>query len=364
MILSICDVPAVLKVLKILKIVITIIKIAVPILLIIAAMLDLVKAVTNSELNKMSKPIINKVIAAVLVFLIPTFVNTILTITMTENEYQKCFNNATDERIREINIQTMDKLIEKAKEDESTSSIGDAKGYLVNIKDQDLIEKYQKEIEELEKKLEEKRKKEEEERKKKQQADNPPSGPGYNPGGTFNGNKFTVSEDDLFFITKVSVCEQGDATGAAAEASLIANRYDLYGKNKYSTITDYVRNSGWWSCAKSKRTINVKDEHIAAVRNVIVNGVRTLPLYVDEHDCFDCNKSLCSNGNRGDICKIVTNGRTMESMSDIKNRSNYISGQTVLYNKYGGTYTFYSFPTSHSDPFGYTATGYKRATGN
>lgn len=356
MILSICDVPEVLKVIKIVKIVITIIKIAVPIILIISAMIDLVKAVTNAELNKITKPIVNKVIAAVLIFLIPTFVNVILTITMTENNYNKCFSDATDENIRAIYIRNMDELVQKAETEETIQAVGTARSYLVNIKDNDLKEQYNKKLDEIEKRIEEKRKKEQE--------DDTPSGPGENPGGTFNGNRFDVSEDDLFFITKVSVCEQGDSVGAAAEASLIANRYDLYGRNKYSTITDYVRNSGWWSCAKTKRTINVKDEHIAAVRKVIVDGVRTLPLYVDEHDCFDCNNSTCSNGNRGDICKLVTNGKTTENMSDIKNRNNYKSGQTVIYNKYGGTYTFYSFPTSHSDPFGYTERGYKKATGN
>ena len=58
MILSICELPEFLKVVKIVKIVITIIKIVVPILLMISAMIDLVKAVTNAELNKMTKPII------------------------------------------------------------------------------------------------------------------------------------------------------------------------------------------------------------------------------------------------------------------------------------------------------------------
>ena len=370
MILSICELPEFLKVVKIVKIVITIIKIVVPILLMISAMIDLVKAVTNAELNKMTKPIVTKVVAAILVFMIPTLVDVIFTITMTEKTYNNCFTNATDERIRQIYIENMDALIEKAKKEETTSAIGDAKNYLVNIKDQDLKDKYQKEIDEIEKALEEKRKKEEEERKKKQeqeqQQEQQPiqSGNVYLCSGTYTGTKFTVSEDDLFFITKVSLCEQGTVKGAATEASLIANRYDLYGHKKYNNITDYVRNSGWWSCAKTKRTINVKDEHIAAVRNVIVNGVRTVPLYVDEHDCFDCNKSLCPNGNRGDICKLVTNGVTTENMADIKNRGNYISGKTREYNKYGGSYTFYCFATEKSDPFGYTDRGYKLATGS
>ena len=66
----------------------------------------------------------------------------------------------------------------------------------------------------------------------------------------------------------------------------------------------------------------------------------------------------------GDICKIVTNGATINDMNAIKNRSNYIQGKTVLYNRYGGVYTFYAFPCSSCDPFGYTNTAYNKVNKN
>ena len=72
MILNVCDLPDVLKVMRIVNIAITIIKVIVPIILIVSAMIDFARAVSNSELNKISKTMINKVIAAVLVFLMPT----------------------------------------------------------------------------------------------------------------------------------------------------------------------------------------------------------------------------------------------------------------------------------------------------
>ena len=79
------------------------------------------------------------------------------------------------------------------------------------------------------------------------------------------------------------------------------------------------------------------------------------PPYVDEHDCINCNSSnKCSNGSLGDICSITNNGRSITNMSDLKNRSRYVSGKTVIHNVYGGDYTFYSFPCSSCDPFGYT----------
>ncbi len=97
MILSICDLPDVVKVMKIVKIVITIIRIVVPILLIVSVMIDLVKAVTNAELNKITKPMVNKVIAAILVFLIPTFVRLIANIVGVSTEYEKCLGDLTVE---------------------------------------------------------------------------------------------------------------------------------------------------------------------------------------------------------------------------------------------------------------------------
>ena len=87
---------------------------------------------------------------------------------------------------------------------------------------------------------------------------------------------------------------------------------------------------------------------LKAVKDVLVNGNRTLPLYVDEHDCISC-------GSYGfDINKIKVNGKTITDHSWLLNKSNYIKDKTVIYNKYGAVYTFYSFPTSTSDPFGYT----------
>lgn len=92
MILNICDLTDVKKVMKIIGTVITIIKIAVPIILIISAMLDLVKAVNNAELNKITKPMVNKIIAAILVFMIPGLVKLIARITLTDTSYESCLN--------------------------------------------------------------------------------------------------------------------------------------------------------------------------------------------------------------------------------------------------------------------------------
>ncbi len=97
MILSICDLPDVVKVMGIVKIVITIIRIAVPILLMVSVMIDFVRAILDAELNKITKVMVNKVIAAVLVFLIPTFVRLIANIVGVSTEYEKCLGDLTVE---------------------------------------------------------------------------------------------------------------------------------------------------------------------------------------------------------------------------------------------------------------------------
>lgn len=163
--------------------------------------------------------------------------------------------------------------------------------------------------------------------------------------GSIIGQKYSLSETELLHIAYQCQCEQGSATGAAAEASLMANRFELFNK-KYSNIYDYIKNSGWWAHSKSHMSGNpkVNASVLEAVRSVLVYGNRTLPLYVDEHDCFS------------DISKATNGGASIS----VKDRSSYVSGSTVIYNRYGAVYTFYTFPDSHADPFGYTNSAYSK----
>ena len=173
--------------------------------------------------------------------------------------------------------------------------------------------------------------------------------------------KYNLTTAQLKGIARVCQREQGSVKGAAAEASLIANRYELYG-SKYSSIYTYVRNSGWWG-SKSKNDKTMSSGSLSskienAVRDVLVDGKRTLPKYVDEHDCIYC-------GSYGyDITKIVTDGKKITSHSELRKHSNYISNKTKIYNKYGATYTFYTFPTESSDPFGYTKESNRKKYGD
>ena len=105
---------------------------------------------------------------------------------------------------------------------------------------------------------------------------------------------YNLTETELIKIASLCQQEQGTAKGAAAEASLMANRFEMYG-SKYSSVYDYARNSGWFAKAGTHMDkMNASNAVIEAVRNVLINGKRTLPKYIDEHDCFSDLKS-CTN---------------------------------------------------------------------
>lgn len=189
-----------------------------------------------------------------------------------------------------------------------------------------------------------------------------------------NFTKYSFEGDLLEQIASVCYREQGSERGAAAEASLIANKFEYSSdaqkyKEKYGKtgtgLYHYLLESGWWGNPSSTMAQkNAPDSVVSAVRSVLVDGKRTLPRYIDEHDCWDCNSyNRCSDGKRGDICSINTGSRVQTSMSDIRNRSNYVKNETLVKNVYGANYTFYTFPTQNSDPFGYLSEKLRQTVG-
>ena len=145
---------------------------------------------------------------------------------------------------------------------------------------------------------------------------------------------YQLSEDQVIKIARLCQQEQGTAVGAAAECSLALNLFEKSG-GKYSSVYDYMRNSGWFAHAAYHMDYGeCTDAVLSAVKSVLA-GNRTLPSYIDEHDCFS------------DIQSIST-GRKYD-------RDAYIKDKTIITNVYGSVYTFYAFPDENSDPFGYTS---------
>lgn len=153
--------------------------------------------------------------------------------------------------------------------------------------------------------------------------------------------KYELSEDKLIKITKLCVQEQGTISGIKAEASLAANILETntyYAKRFGNDIYSFMRYSGWFSNASYYMDNGeATKEQVDAIKDVLVFANRTLPQYVDEHDCFS------------DIVSTSNYGKPFNK----RDRSKYIKDVTVITNKYGSIYTFYCFPDVKADPFGY-----------
>jgi len=346
MFFNICENSNILSAILFAKELINIISIFVPIILIIMLSVELLKIVVSGDDNgfkKHSKSIVTKAIAAVAIFFIPTLVNLLLSM-LNKVSYNDtlCWVNATDETIADY--KTLEEARNKVEEEkiaaEKKKSEEERKA-LAELREQARIEN---------------EKKAEEAEKENNNGNDNGNNSGNSASKTFAGTKYNLTESQLIALARVCTAEQGSVNGAAAEASLMANLFENtsgFGSGA-SGLYNYVRTSGWFSNAASKMDSgSYTPEILAAVKDVLINGNRILPTDVVEHDCWFCNSKRCSNGNEGDICKIVTNGTTMTSESDISNRNNYVQDNTVIYNVYGSIYKFYTFPSDNSDPFGY-----------
>lgn len=148
---------------------------------------------------------------------------------------------------------------------------------------------------------------------------------------------FKLTDAEIRGVANIIKHEQGTNEGRFAEASLIANRAEIHNASIKSTCT-----GGWFAHGKVRFSVGTNDAKcIQIVKKVLVDGKRTLPGYVDEHDYI------------GDIATVTNDGVSVKS-----DKSKWESHKTKIHNNMGSTYTFYSFPGGYKsgvDPFGYTS---------
>ena len=310
--ISYCSSQALASILNILKNILTLIHIIGPILLIISLIITITKLVNNPDEKKYKKNIKNELIAIILLFFVPIIIN--VTMLMLDDSFNiaTCWNS--------VGSYSNNSSYKNTNTDNKKESIYENK---------DSYEKGEK---------------------RKDNNNNNNSSSNQEPvSGTGNFIKYSLSESQLKAITALAIHEQGTAKGAAAEASLMANRFELYG-SKYGNgadgLVNYVKNSGWFAHASRNMSDTgvITESALQAVRSVLIDGRRTLPGYIDEHDCFS------------DISSIST--------GSVNDRSAYKQFETKIHNKYGSNYTFYSFPDSSSDPFGYTSEEKRKQIGD
>ena len=205
MILSICSDPRVLSIIRLVKIVITIIKIVVPLILIISGMIGFVRATMQGEVNDTLKSLIRKVIAAILIFLIPTFVSILANLVGSNNEYVSCFKSATKDGVNEAYVAQAKQYVLDAKNTLNTGLYTVARTAVSKLDDEGVKSSLEKELvsinDEIIKAQEERKKKEEERKKAGDNGGNGSSGgssgSGLSPtsGGSINPDgKYTKAE--------------------------------------------------------------------------------------------------------------------------------------------------------------------------
>ena len=156
---------------------------------------------------------------------------------------------------------------------------------------------------------------------------------------------YSLNDTQLRHLSIICYREQGNnLDGVRACASHMCNYYELWGKG-FSSLYECVFGSGWyWDKARNEKWVKehptVPQDIVDAVHDVICEGHRTLPDYVDEYDCLSDIKTASNNG-------------TIIFKND---RKQYKKDVTKIQNVYGSTYTFYCFPDGAEgtcDAFGY-----------
>lgn len=327
--LDFCTSSDILKILLFIIIIIKYIFLIIPIVLLLMLGIDFFKNITTFKENDMKQNLniaIKRIIYCGCIFFVPTIVSLVISlidnsVSNLKDDYQSCISN-----INNIDYyEKLKKLEEEIKEKELNDKIEKAKS--IQKENSAIKSSIINDISNI-------------------------NDDSDSNNGSIIGQKYNLTESQLRGIAMVCQKEQGSVKGAMAEASLMANRFELYGSSYGSDgegLFNYVANSGWFASGSTAvyNTSKLRDDILAGVKEVLVLGRRTLDFYVDEHDCIDCGSSF-------DIYKIIVNGTTITDRDGLKNHNNYKKDKTIIYNVHTAVYTFYSFPDTNSDPFGYT----------
>ena len=193
----------------------------------------------------------------------------------------------------------------------------------------------------------------------------------YNPGnepecsntvsnGTYMGQQYSLTEAEVAGLARAAQNENNcSMTAFKNELSIMANLYEKNGEGQ--GIARYVseldsRGKSWF--AKSTRdayadtSISVSEEQLSAVREVLIQGKRTLPPQIREHDCLGDIEWIETDG----VKKYATDPGHC-SGTGLTDKSLYVSGKTKIKNVYGSLYVFYEFigggANGCGDPIGY-----------
>ena len=188
-ILGICSNPEILKVINLIKIVITGIMIATPIVLIVVTMLDVAKLVADPhpDVTKRIKDIfLYRFIACAVIMAVPLLVKTI-TNTVGATDYTECISMATNENISSLYLTRAETAVSLVEKTLTRTDLSLAQVAVNKVDDETSRSNFQKRLETVEASIV---KKEEEEKKKEEEETAPDGGPidtGDGSGSSGNG---------------------------------------------------------------------------------------------------------------------------------------------------------------------------------
>ena len=152
-ILSICNNPELLSIIRLLKLFLVALQIAAPIMLVVSLMLDYTKALkegSDASLKKTFSNSISRVVSCIILFIVPTFVNVVISVTtLDESSYKSCLNNATVEKIQNAYDTRARDYVSSAKTNLDRFSYQSAKNALKDMSDGEEKNNLEKELEDL-----------------------------------------------------------------------------------------------------------------------------------------------------------------------------------------------------------------------
>ena len=150
MILSICDSPNFMEAMNIINKIIDILKIVVPLILLFSLIFKLIQASTkndNDALAVIKKKAVPSIIAAALIFLVPTFVALFVEVSTSGSEYKNCMAFVSQDIIDGLYEEKAEKLLDRLEETLELSDYTKIKSYISKIKDETKKEEFEKRLE-------------------------------------------------------------------------------------------------------------------------------------------------------------------------------------------------------------------------
>ncbi len=160
MILGICESPNVLEIMNIVVTIIKVIMVVVPIVLLFSLIFKAVSAATKGNddaLAMLKKKAVPNIVATAAIFLVPTLVSLIVTISFPESDYNKCIKDISSVTIQEAYEDKAESLVRRAEATLNISDYTNAMNYLENVKDGDKRTAYEARLAEVKKQIDENR---------------------------------------------------------------------------------------------------------------------------------------------------------------------------------------------------------------